>query len=283
MDGLHSGRALYRFDADEAPSTYITNYVVTVICVVGVIAHYAKPPAGGSSPVTLLLIIHLALYAIVYLLGGLGHQVWKHNRCPGIEMPANTTIACPPGGLDNEPVISTYLFFLGPCELQLLPMAVALSGLAGKCTFTLKSPFVLVANVVGLAFGILGCALGHGGFIILGALMLLLYLLLAIACAVGCCTVGMGAGRGLVAAGALLVVIGCAIQFLLGGACGSAAYLADGAASCPFGGDGVSGINHNFVYHVFEILSKLCLVAALRFLGAEKKESSMELGQGIDA
>ena len=29
-------------------------------------------------------------------------------------MPSNTTVACP-SGRDNEPVIRTYLFFLGPC------------------------------------------------------------------------------------------------------------------------------------------------------------------------
>merc|ERR1712167_199795 len=84
---------------------------------------------------------------------------------------------------------------------------------------------------------------------------------------VGFCTEGgLLAGRSLVLAGSLLVVIGGLIQFLFTDACGSASYAEDGASSCPFGGDGVIGVNHNFVYHIFEIVSKLCLVAALRFL-----------------
>lgn len=269
-------RSLYDFDADRAPSTYITNYLITAVCVIGLIIHRVFPPAPRAVPPsasayarvppTLLIEVHLWLFSIVMLLGGLGHQVWYHNRCPGTVMPANVTVPCP-AGTDNEPVISAYLFFLGPSELQLLPMAVALSGLAGKCAGAYV-PIVGVSQLLGLGLGVLGAVLGHGGFLILGATLLLLYLAVAVMSAIGLCVEPghLVAGRVLLIVGGLLAVVGGVVQVLLTGACGSTAYMADGAAGCPFGGDGVTGLNHNFVYHVFEIASKLALVAALRFL-----------------
>lgn len=271
------GRLLYRFDADEAPSTYITNYIITAVCVAGLVFFRLKPPtpqaaAPSSAAVaraspTLLLEVHLWIFALIMLIGGLGHHVWYHNRCPGIEMPANVTVPCPEGGTNNAPVIATYLAFLGPSEFQLLPLAVAVSGLADRCA-GVYLPLVVVAQLIGLCLGAVGAVLNHNGFLILGATLLVLYLAVAIACIVGLCVEKghLVTGRILLMIGSLLAVVGGVLQVLFTPGCGSEAYLKDGAADCPFGGNGISGVNHNFVYHIFEILSKLALVAAMRFL-----------------
>ena len=273
------GRALYRYDADESPSTYITNYLVTAICVAAIVIHIAKPPtpqpatkaavAYSRMPPSVVMAVHLGLFGVVFLIGGLGHHVWKHDKCPGVEMPSNTTVACP-SGRDNEPVIRTYLFFLGPCVAQLVPLGAALSGLADRFSGAYM-PIAIVSNVIGLALGILCAVVGHPGFFILGGLMLFLYLLLSIAAAVGLCAAeGSKSAKLLVSSGSLCVVVGGVIQFVFTSSCGASAYAVDGASGCPFGGDGVNGVNHNFVYHVFEILSKIALAVSMRHLVAGK-------------
>jgi len=287
------GRNLYRYDADESPATYVTNYLITAVCWLGIAAflllkpkpQQPSPPSAAAfarAPPTMLLLIHLGLYGIVMLIGGLGHQVWKHNKCPGIEMPANVSVPCPDGGTDNEPAIQSYLFFLGPCEFLLFPISIALSGLAGKCHGAYL-PILVVALVLGLAAGCYGAAMGHDGFFILGALLALNYLTLTVLSLVGICVDGtLKLGRAIVSSSSLLLLVGFGIQVLYSPSCGSEAYFsAEGIVDCPFNGDGVTGINHNFVYHVFEIISKLMLVVGMRFLVVDPadKPGNLELGQ----
>ena len=98
-------RSLYIFDADEAPSTYLTNYLITAICWFGVVSHFllkpskrAPPPSFSAYemfPPATLLLLHQILFGVVMLIGGLGHQVFKYDKCPGLEMPANITVPCP--------------------------------------------------------------------------------------------------------------------------------------------------------------------------------------------
>ena len=68
-------------------------------------------------------------------------------------------------------------------------------------------------------------------------------------------------------------------QALLAPSCGSDAYFdADkGQDDCPFSGDGITGVNHNAVYHFFEIASKLVLCVALRFMVVDGGEEPKTL------
>lgn len=269
------GRQLYRFDADESPWTYNTNYLITIICVLGVALYIVKPPApqapprnaefGRFAPATLLA-VHLGLYGLVMVIGGLGHHVWIYNQCPGLEMPANVTVPCPVG-LNNEPVISAYLLFLGPAIFQLVPLCISLcrGARGGTCGYTLQ---VYVCQALGLATGIFGCAMGHDGFIYLGVLLVLSFVLLPICAAVGLCIEPgcLVTGKALVIVASIIGIIGFAVQQGFAPMCGAAAYRVDGVSNCPFGGNGISGINHNAVFHLIDAVSKLVLVLALRFL-----------------
>jgi len=124
---------------------------------------------------------------------------------------------------------------------------------------------VVGSEVLALGLAIVGVA--AAAFTVVGLVMTLMNLLLAVMCAIGRCrSTELSSGKMLTLVGALLLVVGALCQFGLASVCGSAAYRRDGAADCPFGGDGVTGINHNFVYHVFEILSKVALVLASRHL-----------------
>ena len=64
----------------------------------------------------------------------------------------------------------------------------------------------------------------------------------------------------------LFSFIGVLIQFFGGSACGPTAYRTGliAAGSCPFPFDGLTGFNHNAVYHIFEIISKILVVVANR-------------------
>lgn len=282
-------RLLYRFDSDEAPATYWTNYLITAICWIGVAVYLLKRPtplpapasakAFGRYPPAVLLIIHLSLYGVVMLIGGLGHQVWIHNQCPGREMPANVTIPCP-NGLNNEPVISTYLFFLGPCQFQLAPLWISLSGFAHTHgylgSFTQQ---VYVCQFLGLAIGITGAVLGHSGFLILGVILVLFFLTLLITVAIGLCVEKgqLVAGKALVLTGSLISLVGMAIQQGFAPVCGAAAYRLDGVSGCPFGGNGITGLNHNAVFHIVDAAAKLVLVVALFFLRIEIKPEDPQM------
>jgi len=269
------GRSLYIYDADQAPWTYATNYVITAICLGGVASYLLMRPkvqpappqaaAFATFPPATLLMTHLTLYGIVMLIGGLGHQVWYHDQCPGRIMPQNITVSCP-DGLDNEPVVRSYLTLLGPAEMQLVPLGIALSGLArssGKLGAYQSQ--AVVSQVLGLLLGILGAALGHDGFLVLGVILALCFLVLPILTAIGICREpgSLVKGKVLVIIGSVIGVIGMGIQQIFTGVCGSSAYQKDGASSCPFGGDGVTGINHNAVFHIVDAVSKIILVAAL--------------------
>ena len=121
-----AGRLLYRFNADEAPSTYITNYAIAAVCLLGVALHLLLPPTPQPTPVksasafkdrrttpAVLMLVHLTLYGVVMIVGGLGHHVWYHDECPGREMPANVTVPCPDGS-DNVREIGGRLERIGP-------------------------------------------------------------------------------------------------------------------------------------------------------------------------
>ena len=64
----------------------------------------------------------------------------------------------------------------------------------------------------------------------------------------------------------LFSFIGLLIQYFGGSACGPAAYRTGliAAGSCPFPFDGLTGFNHNAVYHIFEIISKILVIVASR-------------------
>merc|ERR1719399_2534049 len=101
----------------------------------------------------------------------------------------------------------------------------------------------------------------------IGALALLNYLILLISSAIGLATEGgLKAARRCAICAGVFVIVGFLIQFLMRGTCGLAAYDKNGAVDCPFGGNGMTGFNHNALYHILEILSKICLVAMARFL-----------------
>lgn len=273
-----SRRKLYRFDADEAPSTYITNYLIAAICLLGVLLFLIRKPKPYPAPPNaafgrflgpvIPLLIHLGLYGVVMIIGGLGHQVWIHNQCPGVEMPGNVTVPCP-DGLNNEPVIRTYLFFLGPAIFQLPPLWISLSGFA-RPSGPLGSYTTQVAgsNVLGLALGIVGAVLGHSGFIVLGVLLVVFFVVLPIATGVGLrADAGhLVTGKVLVIVGSVISLVGFGVQQGFGSMCGAAAYREDGVSDCPFGGNGITGVNHNAVFHIIDALSKCVLVAATRFL-----------------
>ena len=64
----------------------------------------------------------------------------------------------------------------------------------------------------------------------------------------------------------LFSFIGLLIQYFGGSACGPTAYRTGliAAGSCPFPFDGLTGFNHNAVYHIFEIISKILVIVASR-------------------
>lgn len=275
-------RSLYIFDADEAPSTYLTNYLITAICWFGVVSHFllkpskrAPPPSFSAYemfPPATLLLLHQILFGVVMLIGGLGHQVFKYDKCPGLEMPANITVPCP-APPNNEPCISAYLLVLGPAEFLIIPVAISVSGLADKCGATAYKAVVAVSGLLGVAAGIFGYVRGHDGFLPLGALLVLVYLLLLLFSAVGLCV-----ERGVQVRAKVLTIVACIIillsmaeQQLISRSCGKDAYLIDGAASCPFGGNGVTGINHNAVYHIGDAIGRLVLIFAIRALAVAKE------------
>ena len=267
----HPSRELYVFGTDISPATYVTNYLVTAVCFAGIALHVALKPKPrsftrsstvGHLVPSAFLLIHLASYGIGYLIAGLQHQIGKYEVCPGIEMPSNVTVPCPSSGENAEGFVRTYLLFIGFAAFQLVPIGIALGGFASAKSFKV---IVVVSEVLAIGLAIVGVA--AASFTVIGLVMTLMNLFLVVMCAIGRCRdAELSSGKVLALIGALLLVIGALIQFGLTGMCGSAAYRQDGAAKCPFGGDGVTGINHNFVYHVFEILSKFVLVLASRHL-----------------
>jgi len=64
----------------------------------------------------------------------------------------------------------------------------------------------------------------------------------------------------------LFSFIGLLTQSFGGSACGLTAYRTGliAAGSCPFPFDGLTGFNHNAVYHIFEIISKILVIVASR-------------------
>jgi len=270
------GRALYRFNADEAPSTYITNYIVAVVALAGVVAHFVlrpkpakSPPASaskwGSMTPNLFLLLHLTFYGVTYIIAGLGHHIWFHDTCPGLQMPENVTVPCPDGE-NNDPVIRAYLVTLGLGAWQLLPLIVAISGLAGACDGKCYRLVVMLSQFLALASG--AYAGTQKAFFATGAQLAALYVLLAVGAACGLCVEcgKLVASKVMLVLASIAVLIGFAIQVVLTPLCDSNAYREDGAASCPFPGDGVTGVNHNAVYHIFEIISKVLLVLASRYM-----------------
>ena len=263
------GRLLYVFGADMSPATYITNYLVTAICFCGIAWHLAQKPrariatgsaAWGRFVPSNFLLVHLGLYGITYLIAGIQHQVGFYEDCPGLQMPQNVTVPCPASGANADGFIRAYLLFLGFAAFQLMPVAIALGGFATANSLRM---IVIVCELASLGLAVVGVA--ASAFTVVGAVMAINNLFLAVMCAIGRCRSSeLASAKAFGLAGGLLLVLGAVVQFGFTGACGSAAYRRDGAEGCPFGGDGVAGINHNFVYHVLEILSKICLVLAAR-------------------
>ena len=282
----HEARFLYRFDADESSSTYATNYVISAICCLGVVLYLAKRPSAQSPPPpsarvqlsfppTAALLTHLGLYGVVMFIGGLGHHVWFHRKCPGIEMPAGRNVSCPDGivvtssGGPGDSIMSAYLFFFGPAALNVALLAISLSGFTNKCiSARAYTVIVIVCQVLGLAAGVAGASTDpDDAFFYLGALLMLNLLLASLCCVIGLCIEGgFVAGRLLIISASLIGVVGMIVQLSFVGVCGPAAYKVNGARDCPFRGDGVVGMNHNAVFHIIDAISKLVFSVALRYL-----------------
>ena len=208
---------------------------------------------------------------ITPLSSGLSHQFFFHFDCPGFDFHKNATVPCPDGSqATTKQVMGFFYITFSWAAWLLLPLAVALADLAPRLGRFGYEVVVCASNVLGVAMGVF-CAVEFtpipavlslmflSSLVIIGAALQLVYASKRY----------LVAGRAYSIAACAAVIVGFVIQVGMTASCGSKAYRTDGAAGCAFGGDGITGLNHNFVYHVFEIASKLCFVIAARRLGAD--------------
>jgi hypothetical protein len=292
-------RSFVQYGNDESSGTYVTNYIVVVVILIGFAYELYSPPPASDKKATQntkiwrrfslhnILWFHLITYALSYLFAGLVHHLFFVDKCPGQELMKNETdstyylvdIDCPKGMQETGVgVWALAMLFQTLAVFQFLLVIVMVSG----CAWNTSSPkqrnrceqnwHIVVGVVEALAFVLaIYAASSHVmGWFVAGISSLILTPLLAIACIVGIVRAYQGQGvqftQLLLLCSFCLSFVGLLIQTGFGGACGFAAYQSGDIArgSCPFPFDGRTGFNHNGVYHIFEIFAKAVLVWASR-------------------
>ena len=239
--------------------------------------------------------IYLITYALSYLFAGIVHQAIFYDKCPGQKLMTNATdgthylqtIACPEG----QPATSHFvwalvMFFqvLSTFQMPLLIMMLSGHGLFQPFTSQREKHWKIVVlgfQTIACILAVVAAASHSLGWLIAGLSTLILTPITFVASIIGLikfwgcggaqATDGhdmppMDGAQKLFVLAFLFSFIGLLIQYFGGSACGPTAYRTGliAAGSCPFPFDGLTGFNHNAVYHIFEIISKILVIVASR-------------------
>mmetsp|Transcript_4920 Transcript_4920/g.6018 ORF Transcript_4920/g.6018 Transcript_4920/m.6018 type:complete len:313 (+) Transcript_4920:160-1098(+) len=299
---LYQKRQLYIHGQDQSEGTWSTNYVLTALLLIGlaVVAYKVKSKGSllgsGEGLINRLtafhfLSAHLKFTALSYFFAGLDHHLFPYADCPGKRVVAeesNSTnivfeeVACPSNAAAHDIVWPIAMFFGALAPFMLIPVIYIMLGKEQNWS-TIKK----VSLVTGLLAGILAAALPFAvGFYVVGGCQTIAALALLFTAIYAVIKVEASLTNKIYIASAFLTFIGIAIQTALGGACGQGAYERGELSgiegienNCPFPDyDGVTGLNHNFVYHILETIAKVILLVPAYHLGVKMTEDNKGAG-----
>ena len=297
-------RQLYHYGTDESVPTYATNYVIVGVVVLGLVCHlFVSPPKAAikvavpSTPFgrrfTLhnVLWFHLIMFAASYLFAGIVHQSFYFMDCPGTELMVNETngstytveIACPEGkqavsrGLWG---VTMFLQLIAVYQMVLLvPMT---AGCMERMSGSTQKIFFFAVQALTLVLAIAAGALHSQGWFIVGISSIVFSFITTVAAFIGARSTMCGGKRvetktvastfqnnhayDMIFVSFLLSFIGLMVQLFGGSGCSGPDYTSGAIyrGSCSFPFDGRTGFNHNALYHILEIVSKIVLVLASR-------------------
>ena len=297
-------RQLYHYGTDESVPTYATNYVIVGVVVLGLVCHlFVSPPKAAikvavpSTPFGRRFTLHnilwfyLITFAVAYVFAGIVHQSFYFLECPGTELLVNRTngstyslkIACPEGKQAvSRGLWGLTMFFLVINVYQMVLLVPMTAGCMEKMSRSTQKIFFFVVQAFILVLAIAAGALYSYGWAIAGYSYILFSIITTVAAFIGARSTMCGGTRvetktvastfqnnhayDMIFVSFLLSFIGLMVQLFGGSGCSGPDYTSGAIyrGSCSFPFDGRTGFNHNALYHILEIVSKIVLVLASR-------------------